>query len=157
MPLKDYQFFINKEGYMIGEHSRECTSCGIMFPHERTKNHQSTCPSCRSKAGWKKMTPEERILKGAKARAKQKGLEFDLSLEDIVIPDVCPILNLPLMVNERTGGKDNSPSIDRIDNARGYTKDNIQIISNLANQMKNSATREQLRLFAEWIAKHLSA
>jgi hypothetical protein len=49
------------------------------------------------------------------------------------------------------GGRHDSPSIDRKDNTKGYTKDNVWVISQLANQMKSNATPEQLRAFARWI------
>jgi len=92
------------------------------------------------------------LLTECKRRALKKGLEFNLTLEDIVIPNICPILLQPIV----QGNKDNykfSPSIDRIDNTKGYVKDNIQIISMKANTIKNSATIEELLLFAEWINK----
>jgi len=37
----------------------------------------------------------------------------------------------------------NSPSIDRIDNKLGYTKDNIRIISYKANTLKNDSSIEE--------------
>lgn len=49
------------------------------------------------------------------------------------------------------GYSDYSPSIDRIDSTKGYTKDNIQIISSIANRMKWNATKEQLITFAKGI------
>lgn len=90
------------------------------------------------------------LLTAAKRRSKVNNVIFDLIIDDIIIPKYCPILGLELLVGS---GKiqDNSPSLDRIDTQAGYTKENIQVISNLANRMKNSATFEQLVLFSQWI------
>jgi hypothetical protein len=90
------------------------------------------------------------ILGRCKKRAKQSNL--DIELEDIIIPDICPVLNVPLVRGKKKASI-NSPSVDRIDPNRGYTKDNIQIISNLANMMKNNASPEQLIKFAEWVLR----
>ncbi len=40
---------------------------------------------------------------------------------------------------------------DRIDSANGYTKDNIQVISSIANRMKWNATKEQLLTFCKGV------
>lgn len=85
--------------------------------------------------------------------AEQRGLDFNLELEDIVIPKYCPILEVPFQF----GSKDDysySPSIDRIDNSKGYIKGNIQIISMKANTMKNSATPEELYNFCKNILRY---
>lgn len=92
------------------------------------------------------------ILGRCKKRAREFNLECDIELDDIVIPEVCPVLNIPL-VRGKKKARINSPSVDRIDPNKGYTKDNIQIISNLANMMKNNASPEQLIKFAEWVLK----
>ena len=42
---------------------------------------------------------ERDILYGAKIRARKYNLPFDLSLEDIVIPDVCPVLGISIVKN----------------------------------------------------------
>lgn len=90
--------------------------------------------------------PERELLRAAKSRAKAGDLEFNLVEEDIVIPPVCPILRVPL---ERKTPY--APSVDRIDPTKGYTKDNIQIISKKANTMKSNATREELKSFSLWV------
>lgn len=96
--------------------------------------------------------PQKELYRAAKARSKRKEIEFSIELDDIIIPEFCPILLIPLKVGD---GKiqDSSPSLDRIDNSLGYIKGNIQVISNLANRMKNSASDELLINFAKWIIK----
>ena len=87
-----------------------------------------------------------RLIDRAKHRAKAKGVKCSLRVEDIKIPSECPVLRKPFKKNTEY-----AMSIDAIDPSGDYTADNIQIISMKANAMKNSATREELKLFAEWI------
>lgn len=91
----------------------------------------------------RKYHPEKMMLKKARERANQKGLPFNLSKEDILIPDTCPVLNIPIMRQE---GKcsDNSPVLDRIDNNKGYVKGNVMVISHRANRIKSDATAPEL-------------
>jgi hypothetical protein len=85
----------------------------------------------------------------AKQRSDKSGIEFSITPQDIIIPEFCPYLDLPLVVHKGSaGGRPNSPALDRVDNSKGYTKNNIQVISHLANQMKASATKDQLILFS---------
>lgn len=83
-------------------------------------------------------------------RNRKKDLSVDLTSEDILLKKTCPILGIPIIYGKSyTSG--NSPSIDRIDNELNYTKDNIQLISLLANMMKSSANPEQLIKFSEYM------
>lgn len=102
--------------------------------------------------------PARRLVQVAKARAKQRGLEFNLDYSDVVVPDICPILGIPMEVHVNTGagGKDNSYSLDRIDSNKGYIKGNVQVISHKANSMKFTATKEELLKFANWIQETYS-
>jgi len=86
----------------------------------------------------------------AKQRAKRAGLEFTISKDDIVIPNKCPVLGMALATPEERGKQqlDNSPSLDRIDNTKGYTPDNVWVVSYQANRMMSNATPEQLLTFA---------
>lgn len=86
----------------------------------------------------------------ARTRAKQRGLDFNILKEDVIIPEYCSILNIKLDCSLGKGRKQNGPSLDRIDPTKGYIKGNIQVISDLANRMKSEATVEQLKLFGEW-------
>lgn len=92
----------------------------------------------------------QRMIYNAKRRATIKGLPFNLVLDDIVIPEKCPYLGVPLQQHAfRSSYRGDVASLDRIDSTKGYTPDNIEVISNLANSMKNGASIEQLLLFAK--------
>jgi hypothetical protein len=99
--------------------------------------------------------PEKSMLYSSKFRAKKNNVEFTITKDDINIPLICPVLRQPIIKEciegGKTGPKGNSPSIDRIDNSKGYIPGNIQIISNKANTMKSSATPEELINFALWV------
>jgi len=100
--------------------------------------------------------PERGLLKTARHRALKRKVEFNIDLSDIIIPEKCPILGIPLIISDGTGkpgGRMNSPSLDRIDNEKGYIKGNVQVISHMANSMKFTANKEQLLAFANWILK----
>lgn len=87
---------------------------------------------------------EEQMLYRAKHRAEAKNLDFDITLSDIQIPKYCPVFQDMKLSKVNTKLADNSPTIDRIDNAKGYTKDNIIVVSWKANNIKGFATIEEL-------------
>ena len=89
--------------------------------------------------------PIPNLFEGAKARAKRGNIPFNITRDDIVLPEYCPILGLKLKVNQ---GKvcDSSYSLDRIIPELGYVQGNVQVISKLANQIKSNATTDQIGL-----------
>ena len=94
----------------------------------------------------------KKIYNQIKSSAKRRNIYFDLKLSelnDLSFPITCPIFDIPL---EYHYGKaeDNSPSVDRIDSNKGYTIDNIVIISNRANRLKSDATNKELSLLANF-------
>ena len=91
---------------------------------------------------------ESFLLSSSKRRAKTTNVEHTISLADIIIPDTCPYLEVPLTRTHGQGQLPTNASIDRIDSSKGYIKGNIQIISRLANTMKSNSTEEQLITFA---------
>jgi hypothetical protein len=144
---------INREGYKISETERECTNCSAMFL--KTSKTVTLCNKCNSER-VKCTSPESKMFQRAKGRAKQKNLDFDITVKDIIIPKYCPILGTELICKSgKPGGQKNSPALDRKDSKRGYTKDNIQVISHLANMMKSHATNKELMTFANWIIENI--
>ncbi len=87
-----------------------------------------------------------------KNRATKKGIEFDLVIEDISVSEYCPLLNIKL---EFGGKRDTSPSIGRIDPSKGYTADNVWVISYRANRIKNDATFDELATLVGNLKKEL--
>lgn len=101
---------------------------------------------------WHRNNPVKSLLPTIKSRAKKQGVPFDLTEEDILIPDMCPVLGIPL---SKRGGKrtDNTPSVDRIVPSLGYVKGNIKIISWRANRLKCDATLEELEKLVRYMKK----
>ena len=95
----------------------------------------------------KDSNPTKYLLAYAKLRSKQKNIPFDLTIDDIIIPEVCPIMGTKF----DRADKKTAPSIDRIVPELGYIKGNIQVISTLANQMKWNSTKEELIQFCKGV------
>lgn len=141
---------INKAGYLESDTQRQCTNCKTMFNRTVTDT-MKICNTCNT-ARVKCLSAEYKMRNRAQQRAKNSGLEFDLELSDIKIPDICPVLGLPLIAHSgSSGGGKYSPSLDRIDPNKGYIKDNIRVMSQLANAMKANASVEELIKFAKWV------
>ena len=145
---------LNSQGYLIGNTFRQCTNCKSIF--KKTSKTVTLCNMCNSNR-VKSQSAEYKMYQRAKQRARIKKIEFDLKKSDILIPVKCPILDIPLFVTKgKSGSFNNSPSLDRINPNKGYTKNNIIVISSLANVMKSNATEQQLLKFSEWVIKNYS-
>lgn len=141
---------------------KSCLLCHRYYTS--TGQNQKYCSKSCQKRGYreyavtyaKTWVSENRVkvlLKAAKHRAKIKGIPFSITDQDILIPEFCPVLNIPLVSGSRcgSGGKSNSPSLDRLDNEKGYVPGNVWVISHKANTMKGAASWDQLVKFAEWV------
>lgn len=95
-------------------------------------------------------SPESVLYTNAKNRAKRKGVEFNIDINDIIVPEFCPILGLKL-IHGVGRWIDECPSLDRIDSTKGYIKDNIHVISYRANMLKNNATIEELEKIVNFL------
>ena len=96
----------------------------------------------------KQSNPAKFILRNAKQSALRYGLPFDLTEDDIVIPDRCPVLGIPLVFNEGNF-KDDSPSLAKFIPEKGYVRGNVAVISHKANVMKSSTTIQEVESLQE--------
>ncbi len=113
------------------------------------------------RAYQKAWVAKDRVLQRAKylhracrLRAEARGLEFSIEVGHIVIPTLCPVLGIPIVIEACRPPAPGAPSVDRIDNAKGYTPGNVRVISFRANALKSNGTLEEMRLLVEnWTAR----
>lgn len=101
-------------------------------------------------------SPEIIMFTWIKNRAKRMNIPFNLNPEDIIIPEKCPLLEIPIFIKpykEKGSFCPNSPSLDKIIPELGYIKGNIMVISMKANIMKSNASIEELKIFSKNIQK----
>jgi len=132
-----------REGLLNGR----TQSCGcIRIERAVETNKKRFDPNAISK------TTEYKMLARAKSRAKKNNLPFNIELDDIVIPDKCPLLGIKLKSNSDKTSP-NNPSLDKIIPELGYVKGNIWVVSLRANKLKNDATLKELKTLVENLEK----
>lgn len=93
------------------------------------------------------------LLRAAKARAKKKGIPFDITIDDFILTEECPLLEIPLTVGYGNS-LENSYSLDKIIPELGYVKGNVWVISNKANMIKSNASLKELQLLTKNLEKY---
>jgi hypothetical protein len=85
-----------------------------------------------------------------KHRAAKQDIYFDLNPFTLVVPQVCPVLGIPL---ERGigGSTPHSPSVDRLVSELGYTDSNINVVSNKVNTAKANLTVDDMYEITQWL------
>jgi hypothetical protein len=151
--------------------TKKCTQCRLDLPLDEFYRRgsgvglRSECKGCSKayyvafrqkeieenpKYGWLKYA-----LCDARGRARRRGIIFSLLVDDIDLPDHCPVLGMKLNYfrggARREGGTNDSPSLDRFDPSRGYEPGNVRIISWRANKIKNNATISELRSIIKYM------
>jgi hypothetical protein len=121
------------------------------------KNHKGTCIACETKR-YPALDPRQKLFYAAKKRAAEKNLVFTITVQDIAIPERCPVLGIKLRAGVGGGTVsvarlENSPTLDRIDNDKGYTPDNIAVISLRANNLKRDASLYEMQCLAYHMSK----
>ncbi len=93
-----------------------------------------------------------KLILRSKARAAIKGIEFDLSVGDVTTlmqrqNRRCALTGIRLG-SFKDGGKISpwTPSLDRIDHAEGYVRENVRIVCTMANFARNSFSDDEFYL-----------
>ena len=158
---KEYEIKRKDKTPILAARSKICPCCRIMkAPDEYYKNSYTrdrlttACKKClcESQKSWVEENPEKYLLTSCKTRAKKAGIPFNLEIEDIVIPEKCPMLGIKLESGRgRSGLFNHSPTLDRIIPKKGYTKGNVQVISGRANRIKSDATADEIMAVAKYM------
>ena len=169
MPSKGYiQKSITKplpEGieFIDGNFVRRCPNCGTAQTYKR-RDHAlrmlrlgTVCNTCRAERRGC-ITGQHRGVSRSYFKQKEldavaRAYEFDLTIDDVA--DLleaqnyrCALTDAPIAIDKSTG---NSGSLDRIDNSKGYTKDNIQLVTAEINMLRGSFTMERFRELCELV------
>lgn len=151
-----FEFTLNKAS-KDGLQNR-CKECDKAYQAERRKNNkESLLEYARNYQAKRRENFDYRLqmlLNTSKQRAEAKGREHNITLQDIKdlypVDGKCPVFGFDLQFNS-AGFRETSPSIDRINSNKGYTRDNIQIISWKANRLKAYATIEDLEILVAFL------
>lgn len=102
---------------------------------------------------WIQKNPISRLVSWAKQRAKQEGLYFDLKVKDVPpIPEICPVALIPICSSVgNKGPRDNSPSLDKVDNSKGYVSGNVRVISYKANRWKSDMSLADVERLVQYM------
>jgi len=148
---------VENRGYAICDCA--CGTVGFAALPERLRDGSTQSCGCylkesvgdRFRTHGKTDTREFDLWAAAKERADKTGIPFDIELDDIQIPEVCPVLGIPIDMRLGRGRRQpDSPSLDKFVPDKGYTKGNIQVISWRANWLKNNGTVEEWVRIAQW-------
>ena len=145
--------------------------------HWRSKAQQIKHPSCKTcgnaqiKRALQKRIERDPVtyrcdvmLTGAKHRAKKNNLEFRLTREHVyklAQQAYCPISKRPfdwkleITANRQGSHTPDSPTLDRIDPRRGYTDDNVWLISYRMNSIKNDGTPQELVMISQAVNREI--
>lgn len=113
-----------------------------------------------------KLTPQKRwVMKNpklrwavdstykAKRRSKDTVSPFDIDSKYVfsIIPDKCPVFGNEFKFSGSKVCNDDSPTIDKLNPAKGYTKGNIVVISRKANSIKSAYKSEDILAVGLWL------
>lgn len=175
----DDSVFVNVDTHM----DIFCNGCGETFSQTPHSHYTGKgCPKCGlekvvqgARHGAKISNEKAKIISDAqtgfyingaiwnsyKKGAKKRNLAFDITPEDILElykkqNGLCAFTGAKLICNSTNSAKNNW-SIDRIENNKGYTKDNIILVAKTANMFRNRSTIKEFLEFCNMVACNKNA
>lgn len=152
----DYSIYKNASGKWCSV----CSGCEKEQAYTR-KDHakQSSlndwqCRSCYGKAKSDNgvVGDERREYNRYKKSAADRGIQWDLTLEQMFssFTGRCAMTKWPISISYM----DKTASLDRIDSAKGYTKDNVWWVHSMVNMSKNKYSYSDFITMCIDVAKH---
>lgn len=93
----------------------------------------------------------KQLFSTAKNRAKTLGVAFEITKDDLVFEEKCPVFREPFNLTAERTQDAFSPTLDRIDPLKGYIKGNVSIVSFRANTLKNNLSLEEVEQLIYYI------
>lgn len=138
---KEESCFSNRKDLSIRNYkSYDCRECAsIARKNDYIKIKERKLKSLNTLDGY---------LKTVIQHAKHRGLEFDITIDDLIDlykkqKGLCFYTKQKLTHILGKGKIHTNISLDRIDNSKGYIKGNIQLTTRVINIMKNDSTESE--------------
>lgn len=150
-------------------------NCGFFIKKDNIyKRKTNMCIKCSSLIGLNKINIKPKyqgLLTKIKNSARKKNIDFDLNLDDLlkfVKIDKCTYCENTIYWNSKNSNRYN---LDRMDNSKGYTKDNLVVCCwNCNNTKSNRFTHSEFikfkpvlinimkeRRVEQWISKNIKS
>jgi len=141
----------------LASHCKKCDA--VANKVHKDKNREAVLKKGRAYAAKRSLLFNVRVqalVNTSRQRAKLNNREHTITLDGVLslwpLDGLCPVFGFKLEFNNK-GFRETSPSIGRVDSTKGYTLDNIQVISWKANRLKAYATVEDLEAVVTFMKK----
>jgi hypothetical protein len=149
---------------------KRCNKCGKVLPIDqfysinkniRSNEYSSLCKQCCLLKGlaWRSKDPIRTRCLYTLNRIKRKDKDCDIDIEwlhEKFSNGICEVTGIPFDFGYGRKRHPYSPSIDRIDPTKGYTKENCQIVIWIYNMAKGEWSEEILNDFVTYYAEILN-
>ena len=129
-----------------GRNHKYCSPCVKTRERKRGTERYENPQYRERKQEYQRAHLRNNMLNQARYRAKQSQSDFTITLDDIVVPEFCPYLGIKLEQARGKGPRYGSPTLDRIDNSKGYVAGNVEVISYRMNALKRDLTLREMEL-----------